>query len=167
MAGHPRLKIRGNLIRKFNPTKRVWYDDVIKWKHFPRYWPFVQGIHRSRVVARGNISSFYLKLHWSPHFRMSKIIGSSLIIGRLFRTYRKTPWEITWSKNIEIYQFNLINSHATYTTLVILLENWTWILESGEKCHRSGTSLTCIWDSSNRAQGAVVAFISGDQSKIK
>ena len=20
--------------------------DVIKWKHFPRYWPFVQGIHR-------------------------------------------------------------------------------------------------------------------------
>ena len=22
---------------------RVWYDDVIKWKHFPRYWPFVRG----------------------------------------------------------------------------------------------------------------------------
>ena len=25
------------------------YDDVIKWKHFPRYWPFVRGIHRSPV----------------------------------------------------------------------------------------------------------------------
>ena len=24
-------------------------DDVIKWKHFPRYWPFVWGIHRSPV----------------------------------------------------------------------------------------------------------------------
>ena len=23
------------------------YHDVIKWKHFPRYWPFVRGIHRS------------------------------------------------------------------------------------------------------------------------
>ena len=23
--------------------------DVIKWKHFPRYWPFVRGIHRSTV----------------------------------------------------------------------------------------------------------------------
>ena len=22
-------------------------DDVIEWKHFPRYWPFVRGIHRS------------------------------------------------------------------------------------------------------------------------
>ena len=21
-------------------------NDVIKWKHFPRYWPFVQGIHQ-------------------------------------------------------------------------------------------------------------------------
>ena len=23
------------------------YDDVIKWKHFSCYWPFVRGIHRS------------------------------------------------------------------------------------------------------------------------
>ena len=23
--------------------------DVIKWKHFPRHWPFVRGIHRSPV----------------------------------------------------------------------------------------------------------------------
>ena len=26
-----------------------WHDEVIKWKHFPRYWPFVWGIHRSPV----------------------------------------------------------------------------------------------------------------------
>ena len=25
------------------------HDDVIKWKHFPRYWPFVRGILRSPV----------------------------------------------------------------------------------------------------------------------
>ena len=24
-------------------------DDVIKWKHFPRYWPFVRGLQRSPV----------------------------------------------------------------------------------------------------------------------
>ena len=30
-------------------TKFVDHDDVIKWKHFPRYWPFVRGIHRSQV----------------------------------------------------------------------------------------------------------------------
>ena len=26
-----------------------YHDDVIKWKHFPRYWPFVRRIHRSPV----------------------------------------------------------------------------------------------------------------------
>ena len=32
--------------------KSIWWpicpehDDVIKWKHFPRYWPFVRGIHQ-------------------------------------------------------------------------------------------------------------------------
>ena len=27
------------------------HDDVIKWKLFPRYWPFVRGIHRSPVIS--------------------------------------------------------------------------------------------------------------------
>ena len=30
-------------------SKLRLHDDVIKWKHFPRYWPFVRGIHRSQV----------------------------------------------------------------------------------------------------------------------
>ena len=28
---------------------RIKHDDVMKWKHFPRYWPIVRGIHRSPV----------------------------------------------------------------------------------------------------------------------
>ena len=35
---------------------RFWHDNVIKWKHFPRNWPFVRGIHRSR---------------WAPHTKAS------------------------------------------------------------------------------------------------
>ena len=27
----------------------ISHDDIIKWKHFLRYWPFMQGIHRSLV----------------------------------------------------------------------------------------------------------------------
>ena len=27
----------------------ITHDDVIKWKHFRRYWPFVRGIYRSPV----------------------------------------------------------------------------------------------------------------------
>ena len=29
--------------------KEGYHYDVIKWKHLPRYWPFVRGIHRSPV----------------------------------------------------------------------------------------------------------------------
>ena len=32
------------------PTSSLWWQgDVIKCKHFPCYWPFVRGIHRSLV----------------------------------------------------------------------------------------------------------------------
>ena len=32
----------------------VCHDDVIKWKHFPRYWPFMRGIHRSPLNSPHN-----------------------------------------------------------------------------------------------------------------
>ena len=47
------------IVRNITPTsmQSKWaylsyhmnHDDVIKWKHFPCYWPFVRGIHRSPV----------------------------------------------------------------------------------------------------------------------
>ena len=36
------------------PSVSWFHDDVIKWKHFPRYWPFVRGIHRSLVNSPHN-----------------------------------------------------------------------------------------------------------------
>ena len=32
------------------------HDDVIKWKHLPRYWPLVRGIHWSPVIPRTKAS---------------------------------------------------------------------------------------------------------------
>ena len=29
--------------------EQFYHDDVIKWRHFPRNWPFVRGSHRSPV----------------------------------------------------------------------------------------------------------------------
>ena len=47
-----------------------WYnnhhDDVIKWKHFPRYWPIVRGIHRSPVNSPH-------KGHWRCDLMFSSI----------------------------------------------------------------------------------------------
>ena len=30
-------------------SKYPYHDDVMKWKHFPHYWPFVRGIHRPQM----------------------------------------------------------------------------------------------------------------------
>ena len=46
-----------------------FHDDVIKWKHFPRYWPFVWGIHRSPVNSPN-------KGHWRGALMFSLICAS-------------------------------------------------------------------------------------------
>ena len=37
--------LKNNIRRSYNGIQ----DDIIKWKHFPRYWPFVRVIHQSPV----------------------------------------------------------------------------------------------------------------------
>ena len=37
-----------------HPRNYAHHDDVIKWKHFPRYWPLVRWIHRSPVDSLHN-----------------------------------------------------------------------------------------------------------------
>ena len=63
------------------------HDDVIKWKHFPRYWPFVRGIHRTPVNSPhkgqwlGDLRGFfYLRLNkrlnkqcWGWWFEMHRL----------------------------------------------------------------------------------------------
>ena len=34
--------------------RKIYDDDIIKWKYFPRHWPFVRGIHRSPVNSPHN-----------------------------------------------------------------------------------------------------------------
>ena len=55
------------LFMRGETTDNCWlHDDVIKWKHFPRYWPFVREIHRSRWISRTKASDAELWcLLWS------------------------------------------------------------------------------------------------------
>ena len=46
---------------------KIIHDDVIKWKHFPRYWPFVRGIHWSRWIPRTKASDAEL---WALMFSL-------------------------------------------------------------------------------------------------
>ena len=74
---------------------RVWHDDVIKWKHFPCYWPFVRGIHWSPVN--------------SPH---SGALMFSLIC----------PWINGWVNNREAGDLRRYSAH--YDVTVMITKQW-------------------------------------------
>ena len=44
-----RSRLMSDRLPLFQQMSSPFHDDVIKWKHFPRYWPFVRGIHWSPV----------------------------------------------------------------------------------------------------------------------
>ena len=56
------------------------HDNVIKWNHFPRHWPFVRGIHRSPVDSphkgqwRGALT-FSLIFAWTNHWANNRDAG--------------------------------------------------------------------------------------------
>ena len=50
------LQCSRNKVSRFIPASQVssfFHVDVIKWKHFPRYWSFVRGIPPSQVNSKG------------------------------------------------------------------------------------------------------------------
>ena len=56
------------------------HDDVIEWKHFPRNWPFVPGIHQSPVNSPhkgqwGGTLMFYLICAWMNNWVNNREAG--------------------------------------------------------------------------------------------
>ena len=84
LEGKPLFSVSGNMT-----TLVVSHDDVIKWKHFLRYWPFVRGIHRSPVN--------------SPHKgRWRRALIFSLICA-LNKQWSKQSWD--WWFEIQLRSF--------------------------------------------------------------
>ena len=71
--------------------------DVIKWKHFPRYWPFLQGIHRSPV-------NFHHKGQWRGALMFSLICA----------------WINHWVKNNEAGDWRRYRAHYDVTVMIIV-----------------------------------------------
>ena len=49
MYWHAVIHIVTESICQLSHLQSILHDDVIRWKHFPRYWHFVRGIHWSPV----------------------------------------------------------------------------------------------------------------------
>ena len=84
------------------------HDDVIKWKHFPRYWPFVQGIHRSPVN--------------SPHKDQR---SGALMFSMIY------AWIYSWAKNGEAVDLRRypLGRHCNVNIYISVLLNFTSLLD--------------------------------------
>ena len=77
--------------------QQLIHDDVIKWKHFPCYWPFVRGTHRSQLN--------------SPH--KSQWHG-----GLIFSLIR--AWINGWVNNRKAGDFRRHRDHCSVTIMYLL-----------------------------------------------
>ena len=99
------------------------HDDVIKWKHFPRNWPFVRKIHRSPV-------NFPHKGQWRGALMFSLIY----------------VWINDWANNREAG--DLRRQHGHYDVIVMWFRQWLVVDWSSIPMRFSGTPLCifrCLW----------------------
>ena len=95
---------------------RNTHDDVIKWKHFPHYWPFVRGIYQSPVTR-----SFDVYFDLPPKKRLSKQSW-----GWWFETQSRQLWRHRNAKQDLRRQFNtyhLIHDRNSYQRLSPVWDN--------------------------------------------
>ena len=65
------------------------YDDVIKWKYFPRYWTFVRGSHRSTLDS-------YHKGQWDGALMFSLICVWTRLNKQSSRWWFDSPARSLW-----------------------------------------------------------------------
>ena len=104
------------------------HDDVIKWKHFPRYWPFVRGIHRSPVNSPH-------KGQWRGALMFSLIC----------------VWINGWVNNREVGDLRRHRAH--YGVTVMITENKIWYHTGFPIFHN-----TSIYTASNNAILVLLLF---------
>ena len=85
---------------------KLWvHDDVIKWKHFPRNWPFVREIHRSPV-------NFPHKGQWRGALMFSLMYA----------------WINDWVNNREAGDLRLQHGHYDVIVMVWFIGKWFVVL---------------------------------------
>ena len=89
-------------VQKIMPLPKI-INDVIKWKHFPRYWSLVPGIHRSPVN--------------SPHKGQWR---GALVFSLI------CAWINPWVNNREAGD---LRCHCAHYDIIVMTMNWKLTLD--------------------------------------
>ena len=124
------------------PRSQWVHDDVIKWRHFPRYWPFVRRIHRSRWIPHTKASNAEFDVFFDP--RLNKRL-SKHSWGWWFKTPSRPLWRhrnvIGWSPKHATKGTKL---HTNGTANIVPYYS-NWLHEATEK-RISNYSHNLLWN---------------------
>ena len=103
-------------------------DGVIKWKYFPCYWPFVQGIHRSPV------NSLH-KGQW---------------LGALMFYFFICPWINDWVNNREAGHLRRHRGHYDVNVMECFFQDTSSVRSNTDPTNNHGmqphaAGILCIW----------------------
>ena len=103
------------------------HDDVIKWKHFPRWWPFVGGIHRSSANSPH-------KGQWRGAFLFTLICA----------------WTNSWVNNRDTGDLNRHRAHYDVTVINCFYPYFLCLLQqlvraNNEETSKLRTYQTIVW----------------------
>ena len=98
------------------------HDDVMKWKDYPRYWPFVRVIHRSQVD--------------SPHRGQ---LRGTLMLSLI------CPWTNGWINNRDAGDLRRHRAHYNVAVIRLCFQaHETWMVVPGRGSHMSAGT-TMLW----------------------
>ena len=122
--------------------------DVIKWKHLPRYWPFVRGIHRSPVNSphkrqcRGAVV-FSLIWLWTNRWVNNRDAGDLRRHGAHYDVIVMT-WKTSYQFWFEDFDYDIFFGYAMRCLRYYVsdkMSNCQWILISKHVCWTFDTNL--------------------------
>ena len=107
------------------------YNDVIKWKNFTRYWPFVRGIHRSPVNSphkgqwRGALMFSFICV-WINGWEVEKTIVRLVIWDAIAPIVTSLQWKL----GIGEYSIMMLVKFRTSANQ----KHWSWSYDESELC---------------------------------
>ena len=104
------------------PSTACHHDDVIKWKYFPHYWPFVRGIHRSPVKSPH-------KGQWGGALMLSLICALNKRLSKQsWGWWFETPSHSLWRHSYYLQAHDMSKMHVAWLS-------WIRVSAEAERFH--------------------------------
>ena len=119
----------------------TFHDEVIKWKHMPRHWPFLSGIHRSPVTKASDAELWSAPKQPVEQTIETQAIWDAIAVIITIMHTKRCKHVDTYAHAIEYYQY--LRSSMSMGMSMSITTHTMYISISQEICTRFCCALLC------------------------